>query len=222
MSKNIYNLFREYNRLLTKPQKSKYLASLDYNTRETFKGLLSHMDNERRFENIYDGWIDNIDDEVVILEVYSVILSTNRILQNICIDDKSYSKFIKNKKSMLLLLISNKQYENAVKLLDIHMFSEAFKQEKLNELRKEVLKYLVLKRMVLPKKLIVEIYSWVDEHKLPSYLVTDIKSDFKFKITNDVQPIKDLKKLIIEELKSTKIEKIVDCLVDNNRVNCEH
>ena len=219
MSKNIYNLFREYNRLLTKPQKSKYLASLDYNTRETFKSLLNYANNAERFENIYDGWIDNIDDEVVVLEVYSVILSTRLNLENFCVDDKSYAKFIKNKKSMLLLLLNNKQYNHASKLLEVHMFSEDFKQKKLKELREEVLKYLIAKRMVLPKKLIVEIYAWADEHKLPSYLATDIEGDLKFNITNDVLPIKELKKAITKELKSTKIEKIVDCLVDNNRVS---
>jgi len=218
VSKNIYNLFREYNRLLTKPQKSKYLASLDYNTRETFKSLLSYSDNSERFENIYDGWIDNVEDEVVVLEAYSVILSTRRNLQKFCVDDKSYSKFIKNKKSMLLLLLNNKQYKHASNLLDVHMFSEEFKEQKLEELRESVLKYLVSKRMVLPKKLIVEIYAWAGQHKLPSYLATDIEGDFKFNITNDVLPIQELREAVEKELKSTKIEKIVDSLVDNNRV----
>jgi len=219
LSKNIYKLFREYNRLLTKPQKSKYLASLDYNTRETFKSLLNYSNNSERFENIYDGWIDNIEDEVVVLELYSVILSTRRNLQKFCVDDKSYSKFIKNKKSMLLLLLNNKQYKHASTLLDVHMFSEQFHAQKLEELREAVLKYLVSKRMVLPKKLIVEIYRWADQHKLPSYLATDIEGDFKFNITNDVLPIKELKVAVEAELESTKIEKIVDCLVDNNRVS---
>lgn len=74
LAKNIYNLFREYNRLLTKPQKSKYLASLDYNTRETFKSLLKYSDNSEGFENIYNGWIESVDEEIVVLEVYSAIL----------------------------------------------------------------------------------------------------------------------------------------------------
>lgn len=219
MSKNIYSLFREYNKLLTKPQKSKYLAALDYNTRETFKSLLNYANNAERFENIYDGWIDNINDEVVVLEVYSVILSTRQNLNKFCVDDQSYREFIENKKSMLLLLLKNEQYSHASKLLDVHMFSEDFKQKKLKELREEVLKYLMAKRMVLPKKLIVEIYSWADEHKLPSYLATDIEGDFKFNITNDILPITELKKAITRELKSTKLEKIVDCLIDNNRVS---
>ena len=219
MSKNIYNLFREYNRLLTKPQKSKYLASLDFNMRETFKSLLNYSDNSERFENIYDGWIESVDEEIVLLEVYSVILSTRRNLQKFCVVDKSYSKFIKNKKSMLLLLLNNKQYKHALNLLDVHMFSENFQGQKLEELRERVFKYLVFKRMVLPKKLIVEIYAWADQHKLPSYLATDIEGDFKFNITNDVLPIQELREAVEKELKSVKIEKIVDLLVDNNRVN---
>ncbi len=218
MSKNIYNLFREYNRLLTKPQKAKYLASLDFNMRETFKSLLNYSDNSERFENIYDGWIESIEEEIVVLEVYSVILSTRRNLQKFCIDDSNYKKFIKNKKSMLLLLLNNKQYKHASTLLDVYMFSEKFKQQKLEELRERVLKYLVSKRMVLPKKLIVEIYSWADQHKLPSYLATDIEGDFQFNITNDVLPIQELREAVEKELKSTKIEKIIDSLVDNNRV----
>ncbi len=218
MSKNIYNLFREYNRLLTKPQKAKYLASLDFNMRETFKSLLNYSDNSERFENIYDGWIESIEEEIVVLEVYSVILSTRRNLQKFCIDDSNYKKFIKNKKSMLLLLLNNKQYKHASTLLDVYMFSEKFQEQKLEELRERVLKHLVSKRMVLPKKLIVEIYSWADQHKLPSYLATDIEGDFKFNITNDILPIQELREAVEKELKSTKIEKIIDSLVDNNRV----
>jgi len=219
LSKNIYNLFREYNKLLTKSQKSKYLASLDYNMRETFKSLLNYSDNSERFENIYDGWIESIEEEIVVLEVYSVILNTRRNLQKFCVDDSDYKKFIKNKKSMLLLLLNNKQYRHASTLLDVHMFSEKFKQQKLDELREKVLKYLVSKKMTLPKKLIIEIYAWADQHKLPSYLATDIEGDFKFHITNDLLPIKELQSSVEEKLKATKIEKIVDSLIDNNRVN---
>ena len=218
MSNNIYNLYREYNRLLTKPQKSKYLASLDYNTRESFKRLLKYADNSERFENIYDGWIDSVEEEIVVLEVYSAILGTKANLQNFCVDDKQYEKFLKNKKDMLLLLLNNKQYKHASILLEVNMFSEAFKQQKLEELREKVLEYLVSKRMVLPKKLINEIYAWADQRKLPSYLTTDIEGDFRFNIRNDVLPIKELQDAIEQELKSTKIKKIVDCLVDNNRV----
>ena len=218
MSKNIYNLFREYNKLLTKPQKAKYLASLSYDTRETFKNLIDYSNKSERFENIYDGWIDNLDDELVVLEVYSILLSTRRNLQNFCVDNKAYKEFIKNKKSMLLLLLENKQYKHASTLLDVHMFSEKFKQDKLDELKEKILKYLVSKRMVLPKKLIVEIYAWADTHKLPSYLVSDIEGNFKFNITNDVLPIEKLKETVEKELESTKIEIIVDNLLDKNSV----
>lgn len=218
MPKNIYHLFREYNRLLTPSQKSKCLASLDYNMRETFKGLIKYATNPERFENIYDGWIDNLDDELVVLEVYSIILRTRNSLQKFCVDDKTYNEFIKNKKSMLYSLLKNKQYKHASSLLDVHMFSEEFKQKTLNELEEQVLKYLKLKRVTLPKKLIVEIYSWADKHKLPSYLTADIEGDFKFNITYDIQPIKNLQSKIERELKSTKLEKIVNNLVDNNKV----
>ncbi len=218
MSKNIYNLFREYNRLLTKPQKSKYLAALSYDTRETFKNLIDYANKSERFENIYDGWIETLDEELVVLEVYSVILRTKSNLQNFCVNDKTYKDFIKNKKSMLLLLLENKQYKHASVLLDVHMFSEEFEEKKQEELRNKVLKYLVSKRMVLPKKLIVEIYSWVEQHKLPSYLTTDIEGDFKFNITNDVLSIETLQEDVEKELKSTKLKKIVDKLVDNNSV----
>jgi len=145
-------------------------------------------------------------------------LSARIDLQNFCVDDKTYKEFIKNKKRMLLLLLANKQYRHASSLLDVHMFSEKFKQKKLDELKDKVLKYLVSKRMVLPKKLIVEIYAWADKHTLPSYLTTEIEGDFKFNITNDVLPIQELKKAVKKELESSKLEKIVDCLVDNNRV----
>lgn len=186
--------------------------------RETFKSLISYSTNPERFENIYDGWIDNLDDELVVLEVYSVILSTRKSLQNFCVDDKTYNEFLKDKKNMLYLLLKNKQYKHASSLLDVHMFSEEFKQKKLNELEEKILKYLKSKRVTLPKKLIVEIYSWADKHKLPSYLTTDIEGDFKFDITNDIQPIKELQTKIEIELESSKLETIVNNLVDDNRV----
>lgn len=219
MSKNIYNLFREYSRLHTQTQKSKYLAALSYDTRETFKSLIEYANNSERFENIYDGWIDNLDHELVVLEVYSVILNTQRNLQKFCVDDKTYKEFISQKKKMLFLLLDNKQYKHAASLLDVYMFNDEFKQQKLEELREKVLKYLVSKRMVLPKKLINEIYDWVEELKLPSYLITDIDGDFKFAIVNNVLPITALKEDVESELeKSIDLKKIVDKLAQNNSV----
>jgi len=218
LPKNIYNMFREYNRLLTKPQKAKYLAGLSYDLRETFKNLVDYANKNERFENIYDGWIENLDDELVVLEVYSVILSTRRSLEKFCIDDVTYKDFINNKKNMLLLLLKNEQYRDAKSLLDVHMFSESFKQRKLSELKDRVLEYLTRKRITLPKKIIIEIYKWADEHKLPSYLTTNIEGDFKFNITLDVLPIEELKKAVETELKSTKLPIIVDNLVTKNRV----
>ena len=211
-------MFREYNRLLTKPQKAKYLAGLSYDLRETFKNLVDYANKNERFENIYDGWIENLDDELVVLEVYSVILSTRRSLEKFCIDDVTYKDFINNKKNMLLLLLKNEQYRDAKSLLDVHMFSESFKQRKLSELKDRVLEYLTRKRITLPKKIIIEIYKWADEHKLPSYLTTNIEGDFKFNITLDVLPIEELKKAVETELKSTKLPIIVDNLVTKNRV----
>ncbi len=204
--------------MLTPPQKAKYLAGMNYDTRETFKRLINYANNSGRFENIYDGWIDNLDDELVVLEVYSVILSTRKNLQKFCVDDKTYKDFIENKKKMLTLLLKNKQYKHASTLLDVHMFSEDFKQNKLEELRAKVLKYLVSKRVTLPKKLINEIYNWAEKHKLPSYLITDIDGDFKFSITNDILSTKTLQEDVERELKSIKLEKIVNNLVEKNGV----
>jgi len=204
--------------LLTPPQKAKYLASMNYDTRETFKRLINYANNSGRFENIYDGWIDNLDDELVVLEVYSVILSTRKNLQKFCVDDKTYKDFIENKKKMLTLLLKNKQYKHASTLLDVHMFSEGFKQNKLEELREKVLKYLVSKRVTLPKKLINEIYNWAEKHKLPLYLITDIDGDFKFNITNHILSTKILQEDVERELRSIKLKKIVNNLVEKNGV----
>ena len=219
MSKNIYNLFREYNRLHTSTQKSKYLAGLDYGIRETFKNLINYANNSDRFENIYDGWIDSLEDELVVLEVYSVILNTRTSLKKFCVDDKTYKEFISQKKKMLFLLLNNKQYKHASSLLEVYMFSKEFEKQKLKELKDNVLKYLITKRMTLPKKLINEIYIWVDELKLPSYLITEIEGDYKFPITNDIIPIVALKENIENALdKSIDLQKIVDNLIENNSV----
>ena len=219
MSKNIYKLFREYNKLLRPEQKSKYLAALSYDTRETFKSLINYANNCDRFENIYDGWIESLEEELVVLEVYSVILNTRRNLRKFCIDDKKYKEFISQKNKMLFLLLDNKQYKHASNLLDVYMFSEEFEAQKLKELRERVLTYLISKKMTLPKKLINEIYSWVDELKLPSYLSTDIDGDFQFSITNDVIPIATLKQDVENALEmSINLQKIVDNLIKNNSV----
>ena len=219
MSKNIYNLFREYNKLSSDTQKSKYLAALNYDTRETFKSLITYANNSNRFESIYDGWINSLEEELVVLEVYSVIINTRRNLQKFCVDDKVYKKFMDNKKSMLTLLLENKQYKHAKALLDVHMFSEAFKSEKLEELRVKVLEYLILKKMFLPKKLINEIYKWVDLLKVPPYLVTDIGGDFKFTITNDVLSIETLQDDVEAAYgKKSDLKKIVDNLLKYNKV----
>ena len=121
MSKNIYNLFREYNKLSIDTQKSKFLATLNYDTRGTLKSLIDFANNSERFESIYDGWINSLDEELAVLEVYSVIINTRRNLQKFCVDDKTYEKFIENKKSMLTLLLENKQYKHAQSLLDVYM-----------------------------------------------------------------------------------------------------
>jgi len=219
LSKNIYNLFREYNKLSIDTHKSKFLAALNYDTRGTLKSLIDFANNSERFESIYDGWINSLDEELVVLEVYSVIINTRRNLQKFCVDDKTYEKFIENKKSMLTLLLENKQYKHAQSLLDVYMFSEDFKQNKLDELRVKVLGYLISKKMVLPKKLINEIYAWVDALRLPPYLVTDIDGDFKFIITNDVLSIITLQEDVDAAYeKKSDLTKIVDNLVKNNSV----
>jgi len=219
LSKNIYKLFREYDKLSTPTQKSKFLASLSYDTRETFKSLTTYINNEERFENIYDGWIETLEHEFVVLNVYSVILNTKRNLQKFCVNDEKYQEFITNKKRMLFLLLENKQYKHASKLLDVYMFSKKFEQEKLHDLRKKVLNHLEVKKMVLPKKLINEIYKWVDALKLPTYLTNDIDGDFKFSITNNVIPIETLKDDVENALnESIDLNKIVNNLVNKNSV----
>jgi len=218
--KNIYNLFREYKKLETDTQRSKYIASLDFNIRETFRSLMNFANNTDRFENIYDGWINSLEEELVVLEVYSVILKTRKSLKEFCVDDKTYEEFIESKKKMLYLLLKNDQYIHASNLLSVYMFSKDFEERKLQELESAVLSYLIEKKMVLPKKLIVEIYKWANTFALPSYLVTDVDGDFKFVIKNDVMPIESLKKDVEDALnkKPNDLQKIVNNLVENNRV----
>lgn len=214
MSKNIYNLFREYNKLETQTDKSKYVVSLNYEIRETFRSLINYADNSDRFESIYDGWINSLEEELVVLEVYSVILHTKRNLDKFCVNDEVYKKFIEQKKNMLLLLLEHKQYEDALSVLNVHMFSEEFKQEKLNKLREEALEYLVKKKMVLPKKLILEIYKWIDKLAVPPYLLTDIEGDFKFTITNDITSTTSLQEDVESQCKKkSELKKFVDNLV---------
>lgn len=220
MSKNIYKLFREYNKLNSETDKSKYLASLNFNTRETFRSLIAYANNSDRFESIYDGWINSLEEEFVVLEVYSVIINTRRSLENFCVKDDVYNKFIEQKKNILVMLLENNQYEDALSLLNVHMFSEDFKQNKLDELREAVLEYLFEKKMVLPKKLINEIYTWVDKLAVPPYLLTDICGDFTFTITNDILSITTLQEDVEDSCKKqSDLKKFVDNLVQNYQVS---
>ena len=220
MSKNIYNLFREYNKIQDEIQKNKYIASLNYDTRETFRGLISYANNSDRFESIYDGWIHSLEEELVVLEVYSVILHTRRNLDKFCVNDEVYKKFIEQKKNMLMLLFENKQYEDAPSVLNVHMFSEEFKQKKLDELREKVLKHLFDKKMVLPKKLIHEIYKWIDKLAVPPYLLTDIEGDFTFTITRDIASITTLQEDVESTCKKkSDLKKFVDNLLQYNKFN---
>ena len=219
MSKNIYSLFREYNKLHNATEKSKYIVALDNNTRETFKSLVKFSDNSERFDITYDGWINSLDEELVVLEIYSVILKTRSNLQKFCVDSSTYKQFIDHKKGILTLLLENKQYKHAKNLLEVHMFNEDFKETKLEELRVEVLKYLISKKMILPKKLIKEIYKWVDDLILPSYLVSDLEGDFKFTITNDALSIVTLQADFEDAYKKpSDLKKIVDNLVYSNKI----
>ncbi|MDQ7060911.1 MAG: hypothetical protein Q9M43_07120 [Sulfurimonas sp.] len=219
MSKNIYNIYREYMNQPTPTDKSKYIISLSHEIRKTLESLSTYVENEDRFESIYDGWIDNLDHEFVVLNVYSIILNTRRNLNKFCVNDKKYKEFTSHKKKMLFLLLENKQYEHASSLLDVYMFSKDFEEKKLENLRDEVLSHLQEKKMLLPKKLINEIYQWVDALKLPSYLATDIDGDFKFSITNDVPSIETLKEDVEKALnESIDLHKIVDSLVEKNSV----
>ena len=214
MKKNIYTIFREYNKIHSSSQKTKYMVSLNTGDKETLKSLLTYANNPDRFENIYDGWINSLAEELVVLEVYSVILNTKFKLQKYCVDDKTYKNFIKNKRSMLLLLLENKQYEQAEIILNVQMSNNTFKEEKLVLLKKEVLNYLILKKMVLPKKLIVEIFKWVDELSIPTYLTTDIDGEFSFPIHYNPMKKVNLELDTKRELtKSKNLPKYIDTLL---------
>ena len=52
------------------------MISLSTGDKETLKSLITYAENPDRFENIYEGWINTLEEELVVLEVYSVILNT--------------------------------------------------------------------------------------------------------------------------------------------------
>ena len=213
MSKNIYTLMHEYNRLRSESSRSKFFASLDYDTRNTLQNFMKFCDNSERFETIYDGWIENKDDELVLLEVYSVILKTKQNLESICVDDNTYNKFIEHKKSMLNLLLGNKQYYEAKSLLSLEMHSESFKEKKLEELKDKALQHLKEKKIALHKKVLNVLYEWVADRKLPVYLVSEFEGDFKFDIYSEYQEVENLQSFVEIELKKSKLQQIVDKLV---------
>jgi hypothetical protein len=192
-----------------------FILRLDHDTREAFNNFVKFSSKKDRFDNIYDGWIDKVEDELIVLDIYSVILRTIKTLDAICITDKEYRDYLDSKKTMLLLLLKNKQYQNASNLLSINMYNEAFKVKAIDDLRKKVLEYLIKKELPLPNKLIVELYEWISKRKLPSYMISDIDNEFKYEINDYPISSTTLEEDIVEELKKPRmtLEKIVNNLV---------
>ena len=213
--KNIYTLFREYMKIYTEHQKKIFILRLDHDTREAFNSFVKFSSKKDRFDHIYDGWIDNVEDELIILDVYSVILETIKTLDAICITDKEHENYLDSKKTMLLLLLKNKQYKNASELLSINMYNEAFKTKALEDLHQKVLAYLIKKDLHLPNKIIVELYEWINKRKLPSYMLSSINNEFKYAINDYSVSSTILEEDIILELKKPRmtLEKIVNNLV---------
>jgi len=213
--KNIYVLFRNYQKLTTEHQKKMFILRLDHDTREAFNSFVKVSSKKDRFDNIYDGWIDKVDDELIILDIYSVILKTMKTLDAICIPEKEYEKFQEAKKTMLLLLLKNKQYDNAAELLKINMYDESFKVKALEDLQIKVQDHLIKKNLPLPRKLIVELYEWIKKRKLPSYMLSEIDNEFVYVINDYAITSITLKKDITEELKKPNItlDKIVSNLL---------
>jgi len=143
------------------------------------KSFIRFSNKPDRFNHIYDGWIDNSDDELIVLEVYSVILQTINTLNSICISDSAYKDYLHSKGILLTLLLGNKQYDSASKLLSIKMYDTAFQTRTMEDLAKKVLTYLIDKKLPLANKLNEQIYNWVEERRLPSYMVSKSTTDFR-------------------------------------------
>lgn len=168
---NIYKLIKEYSSQKDDKEKKLFLMALDHATRTSLKSFIAFQNDNKRFENMYDGWISTLEEEIVLLEVYSFVGEIVDYLNGFCVSKTIKKEFDEQQYAMIKLLLKNRQYHSVAQLLKVHMEDESFKEKKLVELRTVVEGYLKQRGMKLPEKFTDQLFKWVHARRFPPYML---------------------------------------------------
>ena len=168
---NIYRLIKEYRSQKTDKDQKLFLMALDHATRTSLKNFIAFQDDNSRFDNMYDGWISTVKEEIILLEAYSFAGEVIDYLDSFCVSKKIKKEFDEQQYAMIKILIKNRQYHSVAQLLNVRMEDESFKEKKLVELRVVVESYLKKRGMKLPDKFTEQLFIWVHARKFPPYML---------------------------------------------------
>ena len=168
---NIYKLIKEYRSQKDEKEKKLFLMALDQATRTSLKSFIAFQNDNKRFENMYDGWISTLEEEIILLEVYSFVGEIVDYLNGFCVSKMIKKEFDEQQYAMIKLLLKNRQYHSVAQLLKVHMEDESFKEKKLVELRAVVEGYLKQRGMKLPEKFTDQLFKWVQARRFPPYML---------------------------------------------------
>jgi len=213
---NMYSLLKEYRTQQDEKEKKLFLMALDHSTRTSLKSLIVLQDDNNRFENMYDGWISTVKEEMILLEVYSFTIETVDYLNQYCVSAKVKKEFDMQQSSMIKLLMKNRQFHTVSQLLNIRMEDESFKEKKILELKDFIKNYLKKRGLNVPNKLSEQLLIWVDARRFPPYMLGGFNEQLQFKLYGDPVDTNTLAVKIAKAYQRTPrdINKIIDELLE--------
>ncbi len=179
---NIYRLIKEYRSQKEEKDKKLFLMALDHSTRTSLKNFIVLQDDNSRFENMYDGWITTVKEEMILLEAYSFALEVVDYLNQYCVTKKIKKEFDEQQKVLIKMLIKNRQFHSVAQLLKVQMEDESFKEKKLIELKVVVQNYLKKKGMKIPDKFNTQLFAWIAARRFPPYMLVGYDEQLQFTI----------------------------------------
>ena len=145
--------------------------ALDHSTRTSLKNFIAFQDDNSRFENLYDGWITTIKEEMIFLEAYSFAIDVVDHLNQYCVSKEIKKEFDEQQRAIIKLLIKNRQFHSIAQLLKVRMEDESFKEKKLVELKEIVQNYLKKRGIKVPDKFSKQLFTWINTRRFPPYML---------------------------------------------------
>ena len=168
---NIYQLIKEYRNQKSEKEKKLFLMALEHSTRTSLKNFIAFQDDNSRFENLYEGWITTIKEEMIFLEAYSFGLDVIDYLNRYCVSKEIKKEFDEQQRTMIKLLIKNRQFHSVAQLLKVQMEDERFKEKKLSELNELIKTFLTKRGIKVPEKFSKQLFEWLKIRRFPPYML---------------------------------------------------